>query len=98
MKVKELLDRPERWTKGAIARRADGCMTSVEDRGAVCWCLWGAMVHCYGFPIAFGEIIGKTAEHVPAKGEPHQSDVTLWNDQDDRTFEEVKALVDELDI
>jgi hypothetical protein len=41
--VRELLDRPSRWTKGAFARNDAGVVVSPLSENAVCWCLLGAM-------------------------------------------------------
>lgn len=38
-----LLDKPEAWTKGALARASDGKSFSPEDPEAVCFCLVGGL-------------------------------------------------------
>ena len=47
MKVKDLLTDESKWTKGAYSRDAEGETTDLLDRGAVCWCLRGAIDLCY---------------------------------------------------
>lgn len=48
MLVKELLSTPDKWTKGCAARDVDGVPVSPESPSAECFCLYGAIVHCYG--------------------------------------------------
>lgn len=36
---------PARWTKQALARRADGAKTTARDMDAVCWCAVGACTY-----------------------------------------------------
>lgn len=47
MLVAELLEKPEAWTQGVFAKTEDGKSVMPRDPGAVCFCLWGAMVRCY---------------------------------------------------
>lgn len=42
MKIKELLNSEEKWTKKELARDADGNIVYVNSVFAVCWCLVGA--------------------------------------------------------
>lgn len=91
MKVRELLDGPEKWTKGLSARDASGSMVDVDSPYAVCWCLYGAMQRCYGLgTVAISAAYGKVAALVGS--------VVAWNDAPQRTFADVKDTVDYLDI
>ncbi len=47
MKVKELLADPERWTIGTFARDEAGLDVNSNAPNARCWCLMGAVYHCY---------------------------------------------------
>jgi len=38
-----LIENPENWTKGEIARNSDGKICAADGRGAVCWCSVGAV-------------------------------------------------------
>jgi len=91
MKIRELLSDELTWTKGASGRTREGFSCLPDSVDAVRWCLSGAVERCYegrlGIPI-FGRI-----ERALAMGE-----VMDWNDAPERTFAEVKALVDTLDI
>lgn len=97
MKVKELLSSPERWTQGFIARDLDGDGCGPTAAEAVCWCLTGALVKCYGRTRAF-EMAGMFYPVIPANGGSHADDIVFWNDASERTFEDVRQLVTELDI
>lgn len=87
MKIKELLSGPEKWTQHTYARDKNGRDCSQWSQEAVCWCLYGAVDKCYENII---EIDNKIREKVIS--------IVDWNDDPNRTFEEVKALVEELDI
>lgn len=91
MKVRELLSSAEKWTQGVYARRQDGSETYPTYPDAASWCIAGAIVRCYEIELHHGLIdsVGRRIES-PSIGE--------WNDATERKFEEVKALLDELDI
>lgn len=91
MKVSELLDAPEKWTQGTWARADDGHSTLLDGALAVSWCLHGAIMRCY--PLADGHAIA-----LRRIGERLEWKVAQWNDDPARTFDEVRALVRELDI
>jgi len=91
MKIQELYSNdPSRWTKGSDARDINGATVDVDDVSAVCWCLLGASARCYGKGRCI-EMHDKIVDKVGCC-------VSHWNDAPGRTFEEVKALVEELDI
>ena len=46
--ARELLAKPERWTKGECARRSDGSITFSLDDEATCFCLDGALIRLCG--------------------------------------------------
>lgn len=47
MKILELLEPPENWTKCALARSSTGASVEPMDPNAKCWCLVGAIMYCY---------------------------------------------------
>lgn len=49
MKIRDLLADPSKWTQGAYARDAEGNKIRFRSGrdSAVCWCLQGAVQHCY---------------------------------------------------
>lgn len=57
IRVRERLSSPERWTKDASARKADGGGTGSTSPDAVCWCITGAAhresgePYCDSFPL-----------------------------------------------
>lgn len=96
MKVHELLDGPEKWTKGANAREADGSHCFTNSPLATCFCLRGAILHCYGCGMQ-----NKRRDAIDEKIFAHLGKIQMdydWNDAPDRTFEEVRNLALELDI
>ncbi len=93
MKVKELLDAPEKWTQQKFAKTASGEPTMPLDPAAVCWCLRGAIHLCYRNTDQLIEVLEKVNSRISRGLTTYQ-----WNDAPERTFSEVKALVEELDI
>ena len=91
MKVRELLSDETKWTQGAFARNSAGKALRPEaSRAASSWCLVGAINRCYEPPEDY-----RVQEEV---WQSIGSDIVPWNDARKRTFAQVKALVDELDI
>lgn len=90
MKIRELLTGPEKWCRHTGARMVDNKSCSPSHVEAVKWCLAGAASHCYGF-LDYDDAMKAMATKLG--GCP-----VLWNDRPERTFEDVKKLVDELDI
>ncbi len=92
MKIKELLAKPEAWTKGAWAR--DFQNTSVHGRNpmACCWCLGGALDLCYNYE----------EQYAICKLIHNEACISLtiaeWNDAPERTHQEVLDLVTRLDV
>lgn len=88
MKLKELFTDESKWTKGSYARDQDGLTVDPQNDKAVCWCFRGAM-YKIGFNI-------HSLTHIFEKLFP--DGVMDWNDAPERTFEDIKKLVEELDI
>jgi hypothetical protein len=95
MKIKELYDSPSRWTRGWFARDKDGDRASTFSQEAVCFCLAGAVEKCYPASKEGDEIAYKLENAIRAKG--FGRGYINWNDEV-ATFEDVKSLVEELDI
>ena len=89
MKVRELLSDESKWIRGILARNYAHVECTPKDPNATQWCLAGAVARCY-----------PTEEHEPLieRIEIAVGWITFWNDNPNRTFAEVKALVDRLDI
>jgi alpha-glucosidase (family GH31 glycosyl hydrolase) len=93
MKIKDFLDSPSKWTQEALARDDKGRACDPLSHSAVCFCLLGLMGVFYDFRSSNGEEAWNKLNSV-FKGKI----IGKWNDAPERTFEEVKALVTELDI
>lgn len=92
MKVKELFDgNPDRWTQGSYAIDKEGNKVPYDSEKARAWCLDGAISKCYG---ELSEEYWDIYTRINNKVDGYIS----WNDNPYRKFEEVKALVEELDI
>ena len=90
MKVKEIFIAPEFWTQGKFARDKYARETSTSC--GYSFCLVGAINKCYFDVVEADRIIQKIRKHLGTQF------VTDWNDSEDRKFEEVKKLVNDLDI
>jgi hypothetical protein len=90
MKVKDLLSSPEKWTQQAYAKTKHGIATSSSDPDAFCFCLLGAVHKCYSID-EIGYINQKIQRNI-------EGAIAEWNDDPTRTFEEVKQLVESLNI
>jgi hypothetical protein len=84
MKAYELLDSPAKWTKGGTARDVAGNIVDHADKDAVCWCVLGAVWKIGGFATELYDRLGDC--------------VVDWNDAPERIYEEVIAVLKELDI
>lgn len=101
MKAYELIDKPEKWTKGTYERDIDGNpYYSGSYKGPVCYCLLGALRNAY--PEAYKE---DSIEWDVIKGNIYKKlelsngeTIADWNDAPERTWSEVYSLLKELDI
>lgn len=102
MKIRELYSDPSKWTKRAYARDPEGEPDFPRSQYAVCWCLDGAIELCY----PSGAVRDPIYEKVGCILAPHWAndrirqtmEIQRWNDAKERTFEDVKRLVEGLDI
>ncbi len=94
MKIKELLKSPKQWTKGQYARNKSGLAIQSTDPEAVCWCIMGAANRCY--PSVKNSKLNQNIQHLI--GEEIGYNPSVWNDAPERTFEDVHALAEKLDI
>ncbi len=91
MKIRELLTDESKWTQGASARNKDLSSISPFSKDAKCFCLSGAGYACYGSEWMSTDARKKLLAEL-------ENDHITWNDHLSRTFAEVKALVEKLDI
>jgi hypothetical protein len=98
MKIRELLTDESTWTQGAHGRDINGFAVNLSEVSRPTtqrFCILGAARRCYGLG-AQGD-----AAMVAIKvglGFGGLEDVAIWNDHPTRTFDDVKALVERLDI
>lgn len=94
MTIGELLDQPEKWTRGATARDSEGHIQCSSSPEATCWCLLGA---CYRCGIAEGseqyeKLAGTIEEMFPDRAEP---DVLVsFNDNPATCFADIRAVIE----
>ena len=88
MKILELLDRPDRWTKGANARNASGGRVDIHSDEAVRWCLDGGTVKCGVSNLATETKLKQAC--LSLYGTVYYG---YWQDQPETTWEQVRALL-----
>jgi len=94
MKIHKFLNNPKKWTHGSLARDHRGYGTLPIGRYAKSWCLAGIMIKCYGGSSdKYNEVKNKLQQELG-----RSMSITLWNDDPNRTFQDVKNLVTRLDI
>jgi hypothetical protein len=98
MKAWELLSDKSKWTKSTFARDSKGESVQAWGEDAVCWCTLGAIQRCYrqsreGLSKA-REVAGRLEQ--AASVQHFGGIIAHWNDA--ATYEEVVALLKELDI
>lgn len=91
MKVKDLLTNETKWTTDYAARNMIGNEVSYKDPSACCWCMIGAIQRCYG-PSVAEDIMIKVRTHLGTRF------ITHWNDDPIRSFQDVRNLVETLNI
>jgi hypothetical protein len=100
VKVRELLTDESKWTQWAFARdekKLPIYSSQLFTMPCTSYCLWGAIKVCYGTQPGGldSDLSLRVRKRVQGKVEMPIED---WNDDENRTFEQVKALVEELDI
>lgn len=85
--------KPERWTQGSLARDAEGAPVCLSRNPPVAFCVSGAFAEvCKGTPTTRPERVAFIAALERCTG----NNVPAWNDDRDRTFEDVQKLLTEL--
>lgn len=99
MKAWELLDSPEKWTQGHGALDSAGLpLFNASSSDAVCWCMEGAIEKAYSNSDWINPKL-KAAKKVSGIDVNKIGMILIhWNDAPERTWEEVHALLKELDI
>ena len=95
MTMQELLTTEDQWTQGAYARDAEGRACAVGYTFVCRWCLVGAIHRCYPQDLGLAVIAAIT----DAMGLYNLMDnLVEWNDEPERTFAEVRELIERLDV
>ena len=92
MKAYELLDSASKWTQKAFARDRVGEPVTVGDKRAVQWCIVGAVNLCYPDFSEWSKKTDKLRYELYSKMEIDRS-LSSWNDDGERTYEEVYELL-----
>jgi hypothetical protein len=91
MKVRDLLTDESKWCQGGYSKDACGDSHWNWNRPmAVSWCLSGAIRKCYDKN--WEDVFDRVREKLGSRW------VSPWNDDPERTFGDVRSLVEELDI
>lgn len=87
----------EGWTQGAYARMSnevdDGGKVPVDSPLATCWCIMGAVFAVTPAGVPYRMALDKLKE---ANGWEDTSNIIQWNDDPDRTQEQVLELFDKV--
>jgi hypothetical protein len=91
-----LLDSPAKWTKGKLARDAEGNRCPIWSKDAVCWCIRGACGKIAGITstedlyygnLRFLNLMGEIGIYLP------MPNIARWNDDPDRTIEDIQGVL-----
>jgi hypothetical protein len=93
-KAWQLLDAPEKWTQGAMARSNEGHPVAAKSVNACRWCLLGAMIVVWKRRAPANADYGLHS----AIADRGYKGVEDFNDAPGRTWQEVYALLKDLDI
>ena len=84
--LQELFKNPKRWTKGRYKDR------KTYDE-STCFCLIGGIIAVYGDDRRVEYKVSRYLESTTGN-----CSISSWNDNEQRTFEDVRKLVEELNI
>lgn len=107
MKLTEYFSDPSKWTQQSNFRTSDGKRFDITkenlilnsgQKSLICsCCLWGAIQYCYDNIAERNLILSKLKQEWGVK-EEILLDIICWNDSEERTFEDIKQLVNKLNI
>lgn len=89
MTVAELLENSESWCQRAYAMNKDGWGVPYNDPSAVSWCLRGAIAKCYPDLQSYVISLNAVAEAIDPKDFWSGHKIAEWNDNINRTHQEV---------
>lgn len=97
MRVEELLDRPEKWTKLAASRDNEGNPINALNEKSCSWCLVGAIIKCYD-----GDEKSAIERTLKAISEFHgffkNKPIHIFNDHPQISFKEIKEIIKKAEI
>lgn len=97
MKIRELLSDASKWCSINYAKNKEGQDTDVRSADAVCWCLEGAIRHCY--EIYEYAVVSQKLTKASYKLFPKRSiALSVFNDDPLTTFEDIQQLVTFADV
>ena len=85
------LEKPEAWTRGVMARFDNGLECNPKSEFAVCFCPLGAIARTDTYGITKGVAIQRIEKVLGISG---SGSIASWNDEPDRTHDEVLAAFD----
>lgn len=102
-KAREIISKPENWTKNSFAKDAYGCSTMITNKEAVCFCSIGAVrraLDVLDYPddgeVTYHSAIDRLRQFVHTSNRNTGSWATLagYNDHADRTHTDILAMFD----
>jgi hypothetical protein len=91
MKVKDILTDESKWTQGVDARDRYGHRCDPCSGSAVSFCVTGAALRAYQHSArAQNKAIRSLLRAIPSE----YADLESWNDETDRTFDDVRRLIE----
>ncbi len=100
-KVAQILNSPERWTQGAFARSSiRKAPNDVFDPRAEQFSLTGAINRVYlnGHVKVLPSLIKSQVREYLKEHYGHQFTIEEWNDQPNRSFEDIQSVIQALDL
>ncbi len=82
-----LFDKEEKWIKNKFAQNANGWVVDSCSPNAVCWCLHGGINKITNISITRRENL------VRVISEQTGENIIAWNDQKERTFADITAVI-----
>ena len=90
MKAQDILTDESKWCKNYLGMTPDGLGVRECHPKAVSFCLIGAIFKAYHCNSVY--VVDRVRNHLGT------SSVAKWNNEPERTFAQVRALIEELDI
>ena len=95
MKILQFLDKPSKWTKGALARDHKDIPVAADSPEACCWCLSGLISYCYS-GLDASTIYNKVCDTIQLKF-PDRADseypLSRFNNNPETTYEDIRAVL-----